>query len=147
MHTRGKPAEWHNLPPLAKDEIVPLVKNGLRTSLRHALEAGVEKDRLCIDPGYGFGKSLDENYPLLANQDELRELGRPVLVGVSRKSFLGQTLAPLYGGERAPVTERGNATLAAATAAILAGAHIIRMHEVRPAVEAALIADAILAGV
>jgi dihydropteroate synthase len=146
MHTRGKPAEWHNLPPLAKEEIVPLVKNGLRASLRHALNAGVQAERLMVDPGYGFGKSLDENYPLLAHGDEFRELGRPILVGISRKSFLGQTLAPLYRGARAPVTERGNATLAAATAAILAGAHIIRMHEVRPAVEAALIADAVLAG-
>lgn len=146
MHTRGKPAEWHNLPPLAKEEIVPLVKNGLRASLQHALNVGIEAERLMVDPGYGFGKSLDENYPLLARQDELRELGRPILAGISRKSFLGQTLAPLYRGARAPVTERGNATLAAATAAILAGAHIIRMHEVRPAVEAALIADAVLAG-
>jgi dihydropteroate synthase len=146
MHTRGKPAEWKNLPPLAKDEVLPLVKEGLRASLRRALEAGVEAERVVVDPGYGFGKSLGENYPLLARQDELRELGRPVLAGVSRKSFLGQTLAELYGGERAPVTERGNATLAATTAAILAGAHLVRVHDVRPAVEAARIADAVLAG-
>jgi dihydropteroate synthase len=147
MHTRGCSAEWRNLPPLAKDEVLPLVKEGLRASLRGALDAGIDENRICIDPGYGFGKSLDENYPLLSRQQELRELGRPVLAGVSRKSFLGQTLAPLYGGERAPVTERENATLAATTAAILAGAHIVRVHEVRPAVEAALIADAVLAGV
>jgi dihydropteroate synthase len=147
MHTRGKPVEWHNLPPLAKDEIVPLVKDGLRASLGHAQEAGVENDRICIDPGYGFGKSLDENYPLLAHEDELRELRCPILVGVSRKSFLGQTLAPLYRGARAPVTERGHATLAAITAAILAGAHIVRVHDVKPAVEAARIADAVLNGV
>lgn len=146
MHTRGKPAEWHDLPPLAMDEVLPLVKEGLRASLRCARAAGIEAERLIVDPGYGFGKSLEENYPLLARQDGLRELGRPILAGVSRKSFLGQTLAGLYGGEKAPVTERGNATLAATTAAILAGAHIVRVHDVRPAVEAARIADAVLAG-
>jgi len=117
MHTRGRPAEWHTLHPLAREEIMPLVKKSLAASLQHALDAGVENNRICIDPGYGFGKSLDENYPLLAHQDELRELARPILAGVSRKSFLGQTLAPLYSGARAPVTERGNATLAATTAA------------------------------
>ncbi len=84
------------------------------------------------------------NYPLLAHLEELRTLGQPLLAGVSRKSFLGRTLAPLFGSE-APVNARENATLAATTAAILAGADMVRVHEVRPAVEAALIADAILA--
>lgn len=146
MHTRGRPGEWRNLPALAKDEVLPLVREGLRKSLRAALDAGIAAGRIVVDPGYGFGKSYGENYPLLARQGELRELGRPILAGVSRKSFLGRVLAPLYGGETAPVTERGNATLAATTAAILAGAHIVRVHEVRPAVEAARIADAVLDG-
>lgn len=146
MHTRGRPAEWRHLPALGKDDVLPLVREDLRTSLCAALAAGVERDRILLDPGYGFGKSLDENYPLLAHQHELRKLGRPILAGVSRKSFLGHTLAPLYGGEKAPVIQRGNATLAATTAAILAGAHIVRVHDVRPAVEAARIADAVLAG-
>lgn len=146
MHTRGRPGEWRGLPPLAKDEVLPLVREGLRQSLRTALEAGVEAERIVVDPGYGFGKSYEENYPLLARQCELRELGRPVLAGVSRKSFLGKTLAEFHGEETAPVTERANATLAATTAAILAGAHIVRVHDVRPALEAARIADAILGG-
>ncbi|HZD47419.1 MAG TPA: dihydropteroate synthase [Silvibacterium sp.] len=147
MHTRGKSAEWRNLPPLAADEIVPLVKRDLAQSLQVALDAGVERDRIVLDPGYGFGKSFDENYPLLARQDELRELGRPILAGVSRKSFLGRRLAEFHGGSDAPVSERGNASIAATAAAILAGAHIVRVHDVRPAAEAARIADAILEAV
>ena len=147
MHTRGRPAEWKILPPLANDEVLPLVKAGLGRILEGALAAGIEQDQIVLDPGYGFGKSLDENYPLLAHQDELRELGQPILVGPSRKSFLGRTLAPLYGGVSAPVTERAHATIAATVAAILGGAHVIRVHDVRPAVEAVAIADAILSGV
>jgi dihydropteroate synthase len=146
MHTRGRPAEWGRLPPLAKDEVLPLVKAGLKRSLECALTAGIAGDRIILDPGYGFGKSLDENYPLLANQDRLQDIGRPILVGPSRKSFLGRTLAPLHGGVSAPVNERAHATLAATVAAILAGAHVVRVHDVRPATEAAAIADAILAG-
>ena len=98
-----------------------------------------------LDPGYGFGKRFGENYALLARQAELLALGRPLLAGLSRKSFLGHTLAPLFGGESAPAVARENASLAAMTAAILNGASIVRVHAVRPAVEAARIADAILA--
>jgi dihydropteroate synthase len=147
MHTRGKSAEWRSLPQLAPHEVVPLVKYELALSMRTALEAGVDRDRIVLDPGYGFGKSFDENYPLLAHQDELESLGQPILAGVSRKSFLGRRLAEFYGGEEAPVTARANATIAATVAAILAGAHIVRVHEVRPAAEAARIADAILSAV
>lgn len=147
MHTRGRSAEWKTQPGLKKDGVVPLVKAGLEQSLKTAVAAGVEPERVVVDPGYGFGKILDENYPLLAHQDELRSLGRPVMAGVSRKSFLGWTLAPLYGGENAPIANRGHATVAATVATILAGAHVVRVHEVTPAVEAARIADAILAGI
>jgi dihydropteroate synthase len=147
MHTRGRSADWRTLPPLAKDEVLPLAKSGLQLSLDAALAAGMERSRIVLDPGYGFGKILDENYPLLAHQNELSSLGQPILAGVSRKSFLGRTLAPLHAGASAPVTERGNATIAATVAAILAGAHIVRVHDVRPTVEAARIADAILAGI
>ncbi len=147
MHTRGRSAEWRSLPPLAKDEVLLLVKSGLAHSLETAITAGNAPPRVVLDPGYGFGKSYDENYPLLAHQDELRSLGRPILAGLSRKSFLGRVLAPLHGGVSAPVNERANATITATTTAILAGAHIVRVHDVRPAVEAARIADAILAGV
>jgi len=103
MHTRGRSAEWRTLPPLAKDEALPLVKTGLRQSLETALAAGIDRIRIALDPGYGFGKSFGENYPLLAHQDELRDLGQPILAGLSRKSFLGRTLAPLHNGADASV--------------------------------------------
>ena len=144
MHTRGRSAEWRKLPRLEHAEVLPLVKRDLAESLQMAVTAGVERDRIVLDPGYGFGKSFEENYPLLAHQEELRELGRPILAGLSRKSFLGRTLSELRGGVDAPVNERGNATIAATVAAILAGAHIVRVHDVAPAVESARIADTIL---
>ncbi len=147
MHTRGKSADWRKLPPLKAEETLPLVRSDLAESLKKAIAAGVDRDRIVLDPGYGFGKSFDENYPLLAHQDELRELGLPILAGLSRKSFLGRTLAGLRGGVDAPVNERGNATVSATVAAILAGAHVVRVHDVTPAAEAASIADAILAAV
>jgi len=144
MHTRGKPEEWRTLPQLPPDEVVPLVKHDLAERLDTAVHAGIDRNRIILDPGYGFGKILDNNYPLLAHQDELSELGCPILAGVSRKSFLGRALRAVHGGKDVPVEGRANATLAATTATILAGAHIVRVHDVQPAVEAALIADAIL---
>jgi dihydropteroate synthase len=144
MHTRGKPDEWRALPKLSPEEVLPLVKRELEDRLQAALRAGVSRERIVLDPGYGFGKRFEENYPLLAGQAELRELGQPLLAGVSRKSFLARTLAPLFGGADAPMEKRLHATIAATTAAILAGADIVRVHDVRPAVEAARIADVLL---
>jgi dihydropteroate synthase len=122
------------------------VRAGLTASLRLAAEAGIPSGAIVLDPGYGFGKSFEENYALLARQQELLALGRPLLAGVSRKSFLGRTLAPLHGNQDAPVEAREAASLAALVAAILHGAAIVRVHAVRPAAEAARIADAVLEG-
>jgi dihydropteroate synthase len=144
MHTRGRPNEWRTQPRLAPDDLLALVRDGLATSFDVACAAGVLPEALVLDPGYGFGKRFEENYALLARQSDLLGLGRPLLAGLSRKSFLGHTLAPLFGGTPAPVEEREIASLAAMTAAILEGASVIRTHAVRPAVEAARIADAIL---
>jgi dihydropteroate synthase len=144
MHTRGKPDEWRALPKLGADAVLPLVKRELEDRLQAALRAGVSRERIVLDPGYGFGKRFEENYPLLARQAELRELGQPLLAGVSRKSFLARTLGPLYAGADAPMEKRLHATIAATTAAILAGADIVRVHDVRPAVEAGRIADVLL---
>jgi len=99
-----------------------------------------------LDPGYGFGKSFEENFFLLGRQAELLELGRPLLVGVSRKAFLGRARAPLHGGVDAPVEARETASVAALVASILRGASIVRVHAVRAAVEAARVADAVLDG-
>lgn len=144
MHTRGRPEEWRTQPQLAPDALLAAVRAGLEASLAAASVAGIPPEAIVLDPGYGFGKRFDENYALLARQDELLTLDRPLLAGVSRKSFLGRTLAPLYGSE-VSVEARETASLAAMTAAILHGASIVRVHAVGPAVEAARIADAILA--
>jgi len=146
MHTRGRPEEWRTQAPLEPGELLAQVRLGLAGSLKAAAAAGISPQSVVLDPGYGFGKSLDENYALLARQQELLALGRPLLAGVSRKSFLGHTLAPLHGGGAAPAKARETASLAALVAAILHGAAIVRVHAARPAVEAALIADAVLNG-
>lgn len=145
MHTRGRPEEWRTQAQLAPDALMAAVREGLAGSLAAARAAGIAEDAIILDPGYGFGKKFDENYVLLARQNELLELGRPLLAGLSRKSFLGRTLAPLFGGNSAPTEARDTASVAALTAAILNGASIVRVHAVRPAVEAARIADEILA--
>lgn len=144
-HTRGRPDEWHAQPMLDPGDLLKRVRDGLAASLQTAQAAGIPPEAVVLDPGYGFGKRLNENYALLARQHELLALGRPLLAGLSRKSFLGHTLAPLHGGHPAPPAARENAGVAALTAAILHGASIVRVHAVRPAIEAARIADAILA--
>jgi dihydropteroate synthase len=145
MHTRGRPGEWGAQTPLKPDELLAAVRAGLTASLEKAAAAGIPPEALVLDPGYGFGKRFEENFFLLARQAELLELGRPLLAGVSRKSFLGRALAPLHGGSDAPVAARETAGVAAMTAAILHGASIVRVHAVRQAAEAACIADALLA--
>ena len=147
MHTRGRPEEWRALPGMNADAMLNLVRDGLTASLKLAAEAGLPPEAIVLDPGYGFGKSFEANYALLARQQELLALGRPLLAGVSRKRFLGRTLAPLHGGQQdAPVEARETASVAAMVAAILHGAAIVRVHAARPSVEAARIADAVLDG-
>ncbi len=141
MHTRGRPEEWRSLPPIG--DPVLLVKRELRQWAEAATLAGIKRDRLVLDPGFGFGKRFEENYPLLAHFAELQQVGFPLLAGVSRKSFIGRTLA--RDGKDAEVAERLYGTLAAETVLILKGAHVIRTHDVRFAVEAARVADAIVA--
>jgi len=145
MHTRGRPHQWRAQSQLDPETLIETIRSGLAASLSTASSAGIPAERIVLDPGYGFGKRLTENFSLLARQDELLALGRPLLAGLSRKSFLGLALAPLYNGQAAPLTARETASIAALVAAILHGASIIRTHAVRPAVEAARIADAILA--
>jgi dihydropteroate synthase len=140
MHMRGRPEEWRTLPPVP--DIVTLVKRELRAWADAALLGGVKRDRIVLDPGFGFGKSFQENYPLLKRFDELHELRYPLLAGVSRKSFIGRALA--RNGNDAPVAERLYGTVAAETAVILKGAHIIRTHDVRACADAARIADVVV---
>jgi len=145
MHTRGRPGEWAMQPHLAPDALLGNVLDGLQASLNKAASVEIAPDSIVLDPGYGFGKRGDENFALLARQRQLLALGRPLLAGLSRKSFLGKVLAPLHQGKAAPVRSRETASLAALVAAILNGASIVRVHQVPPAIEAALVADAIAA--
>jgi dihydropteroate synthase len=140
MHMRGRPEEWRTLPP--PGDIVLQVKRELREWLEAAVRSGVRRDKIVLDPGFGFGKNFEQNYPLLAHFEELQSLGFPLLAGTSRKSFLGRILAK--DGKDAAPADRLNANLAAHTALILKGAHILRTHDVRAAVEAARVADTIL---
>jgi dihydropteroate synthase len=103
----------------------------------------VRRERIALDPGFGFGKNFDQNYPLLARFHELQALGFPLLAGTSRKSFIGRMLAK--NGNDAPVSDRLYGNLAAHTILILEGAHILRTHDVKAALEAARVTDAILA--
>lgn len=132
MHRRGQFRDMHRLPPLA--DPLGSVREGLEIVLQRAVAAGVDPEQIVLDPGFGFGKNMDENLPVLAGLDRLHEFGRPLLAGVSRKSFLGAGGA----GERLP------ASLAAGVSAVLAGAHLLRVHDVAASVAAARFADRLL---
>jgi len=140
MHMRGRPEEWRTLAPAG--DITLLVKRELREWVEAAVLAGVRRERIALDPGFGFGKNFEQNYPLISHFQDLQSLGFPLLTGTSRKSFLGRTLA-VEGKDAAPA-ERLYGNLAAQTALILKGAHILRTHDVRAAAQAARVADAIL---
>ena len=137
MHMRGRPEEWRKLEPVA--DIVTLAKRELRDWADAAMMAGVKRERIVIDPGFGFGKNFEDNYPLLRRLDEFHQLRYPLLAGVSRKSFIGRMLK--RDGKDAAIPDRIYGTLAAETVAILKGVHVIRTHEVRACVDAARVAD------
>ncbi len=140
MHMRGEPGTMQK-GPFARD-VMKDVAQGLRASIRKARAAGVPKSQIIIDPGIGFGKSFEQNYELLRKLLELAKLGYPLLVGTSRKGFLGATLA--QNGKPAPPEERLWATAATVTASILGGAHIVRVHDVAEMAQVARVADCLL---
>jgi dihydropteroate synthase len=140
VHMRGRPEEWRTLP--AVSDIVMLVKRELREWVDFAVTKGVKRERIALDPGFGFGKSLEQNYPLLKRLDELHGLRYPLLAGVSRKSFIGRALA--RNGKDATIEDRLLGTIATETALILKGAHILRTHDVRACADAVRIADIVV---
>jgi dihydropteroate synthase len=140
MHMRGRPEQWRTLPPVS--DMVMLVKRELRDWADAATMAGMKRERIVLDPGFGFGKNFQENYPLLKRFDEFHELRYPVLAGVSRKSFIGRAVA--RDGVDVPVGDRLIGTVATETALILKGAQIIRTHEVRSCFDAVRIADIVV---
>jgi dihydropteroate synthase len=135
MHSRGTPATLHRLPPVA--DIMKEVTGSLRASVTMAERRGMKRESIVIDPGIGFGKSQEQNLELIAKLDQLIEAfpDLPLLVGMSRKSFIGRILSNA-DGTPAPVDQRLYGTLASVTAAVLHGAHIVRVHDVKATVEA-----------
>jgi dihydropteroate synthase len=136
MHMQGTPRTMQQDPRY--DDVVAEVGGFLRERARHAIDAGVVPDRICIDPGIGFGKTLDHNLALLRGIPHLAGLGHPVLVGASRKSFLAGILGPI------PPEERDPASAAAHVLAIAGGAAVIRVHNVVTGLRTARVADAIV---
>jgi len=131
-HMRGTPETWAKLSPLPN--VMAALRQDLEAAIRRAQLAGLDKQRIVLDPGIGFGKRGEQNYDILARLPELARIGWPILVGPSRKSFLAQK------------TEQGKlmASVSAVTASILAGAHIVRVHDVEEMAPAVRVADSIL---
>lgn len=139
MHSRGTPKDMQQMPPVA--DIMSEVISGLRQSVAIAEEHGVPRDSIAIDPGIGFGKTAEQNVELIAKLDQL--VGAfpdlPLMIGTSRKSFLGKLLGD------APADQRLYGTLASVVAAVLNGAQIVRVHDVKAAADAVRVLDAIRA--
>jgi dihydropteroate synthase len=135
MHMQGSPRTMQEAP--AYGDVVEEVKGFLAERIRVATRSGVAEDRIWVDPGIGFGKTVEHNLELLRRLSELRDLGRPVVVGTSRKSFIGT----LTGRE---VGDRLGGTIASNVLAVRAGADVLRVHDVAQAREAVRVAEAIL---
>ncbi len=140
MHMRGEPGTMQN-GPFAQD-VIKDVMSGLQESVANALNAGMSNSQIILDPGIGFGKSFAQNYELIEKLARLAELGYPLLIGTSRKGFLGATLE--REGKPAPPEERIWGTAATVTASILGGAHIVRVHDVAEMVQVARVADCVV---
>jgi dihydropteroate synthase len=136
MHTRGRSREMYR--QASYGDVVAEVLDELRESISFATGAGIQKERILVDPGLGFAKEAPHSFEALARLDEFSELGRPLVAGPSRKSFLGRPL-----GEKVPAPARDWATAAAVTAAVLAGAHVVRVHAVGEMLQVARVADEI----
>jgi dihydropteroate synthase len=126
----------HNQDGTRYTDLVAEVVAGLETAVRQAVAAGVPRERVIVDPGIGFGKTWEQNLVLLRRLEELRAIGQPLLVGSSRKSFLGRLLD-------LPVGEREEGTAATVAAAVLRGADIVRVHDVRTMARVARVAAAL----
>ena len=137
MHMQGEPRTMQLNPTY--DDVASEVAAFLEERLRFAVDAGIPEDRICLDPGIGFGKTVEQNFELVRRLDVLTALGRPVLVGFSRKSSLGRIL-----GNPKATTGPLSASVAAAVAAYERGATIIRAHDVREHVEALTVAAAVV---
>ena len=134
MHMQGEPRTMQHSPHYG--DVVAEVKSFLKDRIKTCIESGISRDRLLIDPGFGFGKSLEHNLRLLQGLNEFRDLNIPLLAGFSRKSMIGQILG-------VPVQERLYGSIALATLALWQGANLVRVHDVRATRDAIGIINAI----
>jgi dihydropteroate synthase len=135
MHIRGKPKDMQINP--VYEALIPEIMDYLRGSIRFALDAGIQDDMIVIDPGIGFGKTFEQNLTIIHNLQEFTSLEKPVLIGASRKAFIGKIL-----GDESP-GQRVEGTAAAVAISILKCANIVRVHDVKEMVKVAKVADAI----
>ncbi|HEV8136456.1 MAG TPA: dihydropteroate synthase [Pyrinomonadaceae bacterium] len=143
MHSRGTPATMHRLPPVA--DIMHEMTTSLSASVKMAERRGVKRESIAIDPGIGFGKSQEQNVELIDKLDLLKAAfsDLPILIGTSRKSFIGRILAD-EAGDAAPLDRRMYGSMASIAAAVMKGANIVRVHDVKAAIETVKVIDAIL---
>ena len=132
MHIQGTPRQMQENP--VYQDVVGEIKTYFQQQIAYAQQNGLDESRLIIDPGIGFGKTLEHNLEILRGLSQYQELGRPILLGVSRKSFIGKILD-------LPVEERLEGSLAAMVYAILQGANIVRVHDVKESVRVAKMTD------
>jgi len=135
MHIKGTPKEMQKDPDY--DDVIAEIKEYLSESIRNAQEAGIDRKKMIIDPGIGFGKRIEDNLNILKNLKEFSILGCPILIGCSRKSFIGRVLD-------LPVEERLEGSLAALAAAVMNGADIVRVHDVKESRRVVSLIDAIM---
>ena len=136
MHTRGRSRQMYE--QASYHDVIAEVLDELRESVAFATTAGIAAERIILDPGLGFAKDAAHSYEALARLDECAELGRPLLVGPSRKSFLARPLS-----DSLPAPDRDWATAAAVASAVLSGAHIVRVHAVHEMLQVVRVADEI----
>ena len=134
MHMKGTPQDMQNNP--VYEDVVSEILTFLDSAAKHATGAGVEEDLIIVDPGIGFGKTVDHNLEIIRDLYKFKSLKRPVLLGPSNKAFIGQILSK-------KVHERDAGTMASVAAAVMNGAHMVRVHNVRKSVETVKVIDAI----
>jgi dihydropteroate synthase len=135
MHMKGSPKTMQSHPHY--DNVLFEIKSFLEGKIEIAEKNGIDREKIIIDPGIGFGKRFEDNLTLIRNLNEFATLDQPILVGISRKSFIGKILD-------LPPGEREEGTLASAIISVIQGAHILRVHEVAPVKRAILVAETIL---
>lgn len=135
MHMKGSPKTMQDNP--SYDALMPELIDYFRSKIAHAVQSGIPRELIIIDPGIGFGKTFDHNLQIINNLHEFKQIGQPLLIGLSRKAFIGKIL------DNAPSAERIEGTAAAVAVSISKGAHIIRVHDVRGMSRVAKVADAI----